>query len=78
MEREKIRPLYIGVDLTPHYDVEVATKPHLVGYVTLLFQKFDGRKGNSRELVVRILDSISGHAYDANLCMRKFSLSLTD
>lgn len=51
------------------YIAEVTTKPYLIGFVTLLFQKFDDRKENTREHVVRFLNSMRGHAYDADLCM---------
>lgn len=45
-------------------------KPYPVGYTIPQFQKFDGRRGNTREHVVRFLDSIRAHANDVDLCMR--------
>lgn len=51
---------------------EVARKPYLVGYVTPQLEKFDDRRRNTREHVVR-LSSMGGYAHDADLSLREFS-----
>lgn len=42
------------------------------------FQKFNGRKGNTKEHVARFFDPMGRHASDAELCLREFSKSLKD
>lgn len=51
---EKIMPLYHlnCFDLKPPYTIAIAVESYSVGYSTLEFQKFDGRRGNTREHVV--------------------------
>lgn len=51
------------------------TLPSGVFYSTI--QSFDSIRGNTKEHVVHLLDSIGAHAYDVDLYMREFSKSLT-
>lgn len=77
-EKEKTFVLSICLDLKLSYATEVTAKPYPIGYVIAQFQKFEGRRGNAREHVVRFLDSIGALAHDVDLCMTKFSVSLSD
>lgn len=49
-----------------------------MGYVTSQFQKFDGRRGNTRKYVIRFLGLMGAHANGVDLCMRELLKSLTD
>lgn len=48
-EKEKTLASFTCLDLKLSHSAKVATKPYLAGYVTLEFQKFDGRRGNTCE-----------------------------
>lgn len=61
------------LDMKPLHAIKVATKPHIVGYVTPQFQKFHGRQGNMKEYVVCLLEPIGAPTNDADLCLREFS-----
>lgn len=77
-EKEKAYVSSTCLDLKPPYAVEVAIDPYSVRYVTPLFQKFDSRRENTREHVVRFLNSIGSHAHYVDLCMRELSKFLMD
>lgn len=68
-KREKVKVLKSKFDLNlkPPYPVETATKPYLVGYIVSHFQKFGERKGNMREPVVQLVDSMGASYNDHNL-----------
>ncbi|KAG5523151.1 hypothetical protein RHGRI_035089 [Rhododendron griersonianum] len=65
-------------DLCPPYPIAVANMPYPEGYTVPKFIRFDGRKGNAKEHVIRFVDSLGVHSGDRNLRLREFSKSLTD
>lgn len=67
------RPWFIQIS-----NLHILPKLQVVGYVTPQFQIFDGRRGNTPEHIIRFFDSTGAHTKDQNLCLRKFSKSLTD
>lgn len=66
------------LDLKPSYLVDLAAKPYTLRYRVPKLQKFDGSKCNTREHTVHLLDSMDPFAHNNDLCLRKFSKSLTD
>lgn len=66
-EKEKASMLSICLDLKPPFVVKVAASQ---------VQKFDDIIENTREHVVRFLDSVGAHAHNVDLCMREFFKSL--
>lgn len=64
--------------LKPSYSAEVDAKSYLERFAVPQFQKFDSRRGYTREYVVRFLDSMNAFAHNANVYMREFSKSLID
>lgn len=70
-EKEKTYVLSISRDLKPPYAGEVTAKPYQMGYITPQFQKFDEKRRNTTEHVVRCLDSIEANARDIDLFVRK-------
>lgn len=75
IKEEKERAL---VSSLQPYTIEVVAKPYHPKYKLPKFQKFDRWKGNTREHVIRFLDSIGSHAQNVDLCLREFLKSLTD
>ncbi|KAG5557328.1 hypothetical protein RHGRI_007546 [Rhododendron griersonianum] len=67
-----------NADLCPPYPIAVASMPYPEGYTVPKFIRFDGRKGNAKEHVIRFVDSLGVHSGDRNLRLREFSKSLTD
>lgn len=65
-----------ALDLKPPYSDKVVEKEFAAEYKILKFQKFDGRKGNTKEHVARFLDSMGKYAKDLKLYLREFSKSL--
>lgn len=53
-------------------------KSYPVGYTVPNFQRFDGRKRNTIEHISLFIDAMWPFAHDPELCLRKFSKSLTD
>lgn len=58
-KKEKASSSSVSLKLMLPYLMEVAVTPYPFGYKVLKFQKFDGRKGDSKEHVASFLDSIS-------------------
>lgn len=56
-DNEKAFISFICSDIRPQYIIEAITEPLLMGYATYKF-KFDGRISNTRENVLRYLDSM--------------------
>lgn len=75
-ENKKTSISPICLDVKPVHVVGVTTKSYQVGYITLQFPKFDGRRGNTRKHVVQFLDFIGGHPNEADLSIREFLRSL--
>ncbi|KAG5523883.1 hypothetical protein RHGRI_030769 [Rhododendron griersonianum] len=57
-------------DLCPPYPIAVVSMPYLEGYTVPKFIRFDGRKGNAKEHVIRFVDSLGVHSSDRNLRLR--------
>lgn len=72
-ENEKASLTSLCLDLKPPYVADVKVKPYPVGYVTSLFQKFDGQRGNPRKHIVHFLEPINAHGYVAKFCMSSLS-----
>lgn len=70
-KKEEASASSTSLDLKPSYSTEVAAKPYPTEYKVPKFQTFVGRKDNTKEHVVRLLDSMGAHAY-VDLCIRKF------
>lgn len=47
-EKEKASTSIISLNLKPPYPTGIATKPYPITYVAPQFQKFDGRRENTR------------------------------
>ncbi|XP_059669295.1 uncharacterized protein LOC132314449 [Cornus florida] len=62
----------------PPYAQSIALLPYPPGYLTPKFSKFDGRKGNPREHVVRFIEALGPFGNDHTLRLREFSKTLTD
>lgn len=77
-ERERATTAQKALDLKPPYPEKVLEKDFSAEYKVSKFQKFDGRKGNTKEHVSRFLDSLGKYAKDPELYLREFSKSLTD
>ncbi|KAF7138338.1 hypothetical protein RHSIM_Rhsim07G0161100 [Rhododendron simsii] len=75
---KKSLPFASDADLCPLYRTTVASMPYPEGYMVPKFIRFDGRKGNAKEHVIRFVDSLGIHSGDRNLRLREFSKSLKD
>nr|POE82576.1 hypothetical protein CFP56_67869 [Quercus suber] len=62
----------------PPYPAELLSKPYPEKYETPTFTLYDRRKENAIEHVNKFLDSMGPFARNGDLCLRKFSKSLTD
>lgn len=67
-----------SLDLKPPYSDKVAENDFPTEYKVTKFQKFDGRKANTKEHIAHFLDSMGKYAKDQELCLREFSKFLTD
>lgn len=56
-------------DWKPPYSFEVVAKPYPLDYKVPKFQKYNGRNKNSKEYVVRFLESMGRHSH-INLCSK--------
>ena len=63
LERELHRPSTEDLEYVsqPPYPTEIFRKPYLAGYESPHFILFDGRKGNPKEHVSRLIDAMSPH-----------------
>lgn len=77
-DRDRATTTPKAMDLKPPYPEKVLKKDFPTDYKVPKFQKFDGRKGNTKEHVSRFLDLLGKYAKDPELCLREFSKSLTD
>lgn len=66
------------MDLKAPYLEKVLEKDFPADYKVPKFQKFDNRKGNTKEHLSRFLDSLGNYAKAPKLYIREFSKSLTD
>lgn len=66
----------ICLNLKLPYNARSTTKPYQVRDITSQFHKFEGRRGNIREHVVRFLNSMGARATNMDLCIREHSESL--
>ena len=62
-------------NVQPPYSQEILTMPYPTGYTVPKFIKFDGKQGNTREHVVRFIETLSVHGSDHSLRLREFSKS---
>lgn len=67
----------VSTELMPLYATEVTTIAYPTGYKTPKFQKFVGCKGDSKEHVWCLLDSMGAFSYNSTLCLRDSYKSLT-
>ncbi|GFZ01069.1 hypothetical protein Acr_14g0007040 [Actinidia rufa] len=63
------------MDLHPPYSMEVASSPFSEGSVVSKFISFGGNKGNAKEYITRLVDTLGVRSGDRNLTLRKFSKS---
>lgn len=56
---------------------KVTAMPYPAEYKIPKFQKFDGRRGDSKEHIRPFLNSMGAFSYDNFLCLKEFSKSLT-
>lgn len=78
VRKETGSSLSFSTELMPSFPRGVTTIPYPPGYKVPKFQKFDGRKGDSKGHVRRFLDLLGVFSYDSTLCLRGFSKSLID
>ncbi|XP_028106172.1 uncharacterized protein LOC114305297 [Camellia sinensis] len=65
-------------DVKPPYSQEILTMPYPTGYTVPKFIKFDGKQGNTREHVVRFIETLGAHGSDHSLRLQEFFKSLTE
>lgn len=70
VEDSKGKSISCSIDLKPPYLVEIASETYSSEYKVPKFQKFIGRKGYTREGVVRFLDSMGPHAHNDDLYLK--------
>lgn len=58
--------------LRPSYLASVTTKPYQVGHAVPNIQKFDSRRGSTREHVSRFIDAMRPFSHNTDLCHRYF------
>ncbi|KAM6560023.1 hypothetical protein CsatA_029262 [Cannabis sativa] len=77
-KRGKSSSLITSIDFHPLYHVKVAVKPYPHGYMSLVFQKYNGKFGNGKEHIIQFIDDLGTYEHDFELRIREFSKSLTD
>lgn len=66
----------VYVDIKPLYPEEIAGRPYPANYTPLIFPKYDGMTGNTREHIRCYVDALMAHFHDHELSHREFSKSL--
>lgn len=66
-QKEKVSISSVCLYLKPPYLIEMVAKPYPVGYVVSKSQKFNSHEGNTREHIVRFINSLGALAHDSNL-----------
>lgn len=72
-ERDRATTAPKAMNLNPPYQEKVVEKDVPTHYKVPKFQKFDGRKGDTKEHVSRFLDSLGKYTKDLDLCLQEFS-----
>lgn len=72
-----VLPSLPSPDICPPYPMAILSLPYPEGYTQPKFVKFDSKEGSAKEHVVRFIESLGAHAANSNLCLCKFSKSLT-
>ena len=66
----------VYVDTRPPYPKEIAGKSYPANYTHLIFPKYDGITGNTREHIRRYANALTAHSHDHKLRLKEFSKSL--
>lgn len=69
MKEMRKPPPRLSLDLKLSYLAEVAAKPYPQEYKVLKLQKYNGRKGNTKENVIRFLDLVGPIVHEVHLCL---------
>lgn len=62
----------VYIDTRPPYSKEVAGKSYPANDTPLIFPKYDGIAGNTREHIKKYVDALTAHSYDHELRLKEF------
>ncbi|XP_028063532.1 uncharacterized protein LOC114266798 [Camellia sinensis] len=81
LEQERSKKQLLSLpnpDVKSPYSQEILTMPYPIGYTMPKFIKFNRKQGNTREHVVRFIETLGVYGSDHSLRLREFSKSLTE
>ena len=66
------------LDLKLPYNQQVATKSYPKDYVSLKFMLFNGKKGSTKEYLLKFIKTLEVYGLDDDLKLKEFSKSLIE